>query len=76
MQLMGCKCETFILVWPITEDDVYIEQYSVFQPTGTGSYANYSKRFTSISKVDVSDDNLIENESPPSGTLEPGQGNG
>ena len=46
----------------ITDD--YIEPMSVFQPTGTGSYVNYSKQFPSISKADVFDDNLIENEPP------------
>ena len=38
----------------LTDDYVYIEQKSVFQPTGTGSYANYSKQFPSIIKADVS----------------------
>ena len=60
----------------ITDDYVYIEPNSVFQPTGTGSYANYSKQFPFISKADVSsllDDNLIEHESPPPEILEPGE---
>src|SRR6185295_12660105 len=60
----------------ITDEYVPIKPKSAFQPTGTGSYVNYSRQFPPVSKADVPGlfDDLIENEPPPpSETLEPEQ---